>query len=213
MEDLSKKINLISKNYRAVVLGVSAGGMEALTHLVRLFESPMTWSLIIVQHQHPHQDDFLVHHLNENCRLPVKEIQDKEDIKEGMVYLAPPDYHVLIEKDKIFSLSMDMKVNFSRPSIDVLFESAADAYGAELVGIILTGANGDGAIGLRRIKECRGLTIVQDPATAEYPTMPLEAMKVTAVDIVLPLDEIGQFLNKIGQPRISGMNRKDMVMT
>jgi two-component system chemotaxis response regulator CheB len=105
---------------------------------------------------HPQQDDFLVAHLSQACRLTVREAREKQAVKSGVVYLAPANYHLLIEADKTFSLSADEKVNFSRPSIDVLFETAAEAYGAGLIGVILTGASRDGAAGLRRIKEKEG---------------------------------------------------------
>jgi two-component system chemotaxis response regulator CheB len=124
---------------------------------------------------------------------PVREVGDKDPIERGAAYLAPPDYHLLVE-DRHFALSTDARVNFARPSIDVLFESAADAYGPAAIGIILTGANEDGAAGLARIKEAGGVAIVQDPKTAERARMPEAALESTVADVILPLDEIGPFL-------------------
>lgn len=200
MEDLSKDKPLRARNYRAVVGGVSAGGLDALKCLLQAIGQDFTPALVIVQHLHPQQGDFLAEHLNNTCGLPVKEAAEKEAIKGGVVYLAPANYHLLIEADKTFSLSTDEKVNYSRPSIDVLFETAADTYGAELIGVILTGASRDGAAGLRRIKEKGGTTIVQDPETAEYPAMPLAALDEIRADYVLSIDRIGRLLGELGKP-------------
>jgi two-component system chemotaxis response regulator CheB len=180
--------------------GVSAGGLEALQSLLAVIPEDFSLALVIVQHMHPQQDDFLVAHLSQACRLTVREAREKQAVKSGVVYLAPANYHLLIEADKTFSLSADEKVNFSRPSIDVLFETAAEAYGAGLIGVILTGASRDGAAGLRRIKEKEGLAIVQDPQTAEYPAMPLAALEETQVDYVLSIDRIGRLLGELGKP-------------
>ena len=200
MENLSKSDTLRSGNYQAVVCGVSAGGLDALKTLLSIVTSDFEPALVIVQHLHPQQDDFLVAHLGKVCRLPVIEAREKEAVKGGVVYLAPANYHLLIETDKTFSLCADEKVNFSRPSIDVLFETAAEAYGADLIGMILTGASSDGSVGLRRIKEKGGLAIVQDPRTAEYPAMPMAALEETQVDHILSIDRIGRLLGALGRP-------------
>ena len=118
------------------------------------------------------EDDYLAFSLNESCQLVVKEAEEKDPIKPGYVYIAPANYHLLVEGDQTLSLSVDAKVCYSRPSIDVLFETAAEVYRSDLVGVILTGASDDGTSGLKRIKEQGGLTIAQDPATAEYAVMP-----------------------------------------
>jgi two-component system, chemotaxis family, protein-glutamate methylesterase/glutaminase len=198
MENLSKDGALRRRTYEAVVGGVSAGGLDALTSLLSAVTTNFSLAMIIVQHLHPQQNGFLVEHLNRACRLPVKEAEEKEAIKRGTVYLAPANYHLLIEADLTFSLCTDEKVNYSRPSIDVLFETAADAYGARLIGMILTGASKDGAAGLRRIKERAGLAIVQDPRSAEYPAMPLAALAAAQVDHVLTLEGIGRLLCELG---------------
>lgn len=176
--------------YKAIVIGASAGGMEAirsiLINLPLKFEVP----IVIVQHLSPNSNGYLIEYLNKECKLTVKEAEDKEKIVPGYVYIAPPNYHVLIENDTTLSLSVEEKVNYARPSIDVLFETAADAYGSELIGIILTGANNDGSKGLRKIKERGGLAIVQDPDTAEINSMPKAAIQLTDVDYILSIDEI-----------------------
>ena len=123
--------------------------------------------------------------------------EDKQIIEPGTIYFAPANYHLLVERQKSFALSVEAKVNYSRPSIDVLFETAAEAYCRQLVGVVLTGANADGAAGLARVKELGGLTVVQSPDTAEVATMPLAAIKSTQVDHALQLSEIGSFLNDL----------------
>jgi len=200
MENISKDKPVNSVLYQAVVIGVSAGGLEVLRVLLRLIPAGFGRSVIVVQHLHPLQDGFFIEALDRVCSLPVREAEEKEPVMPGVVYFAPPNYHLLIEANRTFALSTDEKVNFSRPSIDVLFESAAEVYGPELIGIILTGASGDGAIGARRIKENGGLVIVQDPATAQYPKMPSAALAETEVDRVLSVIEIGRFLACLERP-------------
>jgi two-component system chemotaxis response regulator CheB len=210
MENLSKDNYLKLRNFQAIVAGVSAGGLDALKSLLEVIPAGFALALVFVQHLHPQQSDFLVEHLGKVCRLPVKEAEEKEAVKGGVVYLAPANYHLLIETDRTFSLSTDEKVNFSRPSIDVLFETAAEAYGAGLIGVILTGAGRDGAAGLRRIQEKAGIAIVQDPLTAEYPAMPLAALEETQTDRVLSIDQIGRLLCELGgpgQPRPTGEDK------
>ena len=185
--------------YRAIVIGGSAGAMSALAELLPTFPAAYPLPIIVVQHVHPSQDDFYIAHWAEKCALTVKGAEDKEPIRAGYIYFAPPNYHLLIEDDETFSLSVDEKVNYARPSIDVLFESAADVYTRWLIGVILTGANNDGAQGLRLIKEKGGLTIVQDPRTAESIFMPNAALEVTRVDYVLSIPEMGRLLLEIPQ--------------
>ncbi len=180
--------------YRAIVIGTSAGGIEASIQVLGKLPAQFALPVILVQHLHKDQDRSLIRFYNERVPLKVEEAEEKEQIQPGCVYVAPPDYHLLIERDETFSLSVDEKVNYSRPSIDVLFESAADAYGAALVGVLMTGANHDGAQGLQRIKEYGGLTLVEDPATAKFSEMPRSALACAEVDHVLPLDELGNFL-------------------
>jgi len=173
--------------------------MTALSSVLPLLSEDFTLPVIIVQHQHPHGDDFLVHYLDEKCRIPVKQAQEKEAIVPGVIYLAPPNYHLLVEMDRTFSFSITARVNYARPSIDVLFETAAETFGANTIGIILTGANSDGSDGLKEIKGHGGLTIVQDPATAEATEMPRSALRATAVDYLLTPEEIGRLLDNLGK--------------
>ena len=189
------KRKIMGKRCEIVVFGVSSGGMAALSVVLPMLSADFALPVVIVQHQHPYADDFLVRYLDERCRIPVKQAEEKEAIKPATMYLAPPNYHLLIERDRTFSLSISARVNYARPSIDVLFETTADAFGASTVGIILTGANNDGSHGLKRIHDCGGLTIVQDPATAEAPEMPRAAIAATDIDHILTLDAIGHLLN------------------
>jgi len=184
------------KKYEVIVIGVSAGGMEALGKILPVLPGDFPLPVVVVQHMHPSQDAFLCKYLNEKCSVTVKEAENKEPVAPAHVYFAPANYHVLIEEDRTFSLSVDEKVNYARPSIDVLFESAVDAYGESLVGIILTGANSDGVYGLQLIKKNGGMTIIQDPLTAEAIYLPKAAVDAVEADYILPLDEIGPFLNK-----------------
>ena len=152
-----------------------------------------------MQHISAHSDNQWIKLLNDKSNLPIKETDEKEKIERGNVYIAPPNYHLLIEKDKTFSLTIDERVNYARPSIDVMFESAAEAYKNKLIGVILTGSNNDGTKGMKRIQECGGLTIVQDPATAESSYMPASVIAAMQVDYVLPLNGIIALLIKITQ--------------
>ena len=185
--------------YEAVVIGVSYGGLAALSRIFAALPADYPLPVLVVQHLHPRQGEEFFRHLNELCLLTVKAADDKEAIVAGHIYFAPPNYHLLVEKDRTLSLSVDERVNYSRPSIDVLFESAAAVFGSRLVGVVLTGANDDGSAGLRVIKERGGLAVVQDPATAAAEYMPGAAMAAVAVDHVLPLAEIGLFLAALGK--------------
>ncbi|HYX36376.1 MAG TPA: chemotaxis protein CheB [Oligoflexus sp.] len=178
----------------AVVMGSSAGGMNALRKILRLLPADFALPILIVQHFPSDTPMLLPALLRSDCLLPVKEATDKSPIEAGHVYLAPPGYHLLVEEDHTLALSEDELVNWSRPSIDVLFESASLAFRTELIGIVLTGANHDGAHGLRMIKERGGLALVQDPDTAEARTMPQAAIDATPVDHVATLETIGMLL-------------------
>ncbi len=186
--------------YEAVVIGSSAGGIQALITVLSALPSDFFLPIIIVQHLHPESDSYLAHLLTSKSGMRVKQADEKEQVLPGMVYVAPPNYHLLIEEDHSFSLSLEGPVNYSRPSVDVLFESAVYAYRGHLVGIILTGANNDGARGMKFIKESGGYTIAENPDTAEVDSMPRAAIAATCVDKILPVHEIGpyllQFLNR-----------------
>jgi two-component system chemotaxis response regulator CheB len=179
-----------------IVMGCSLGGMRALQTILSGLPRDFPLPIAIAQHRHKASNEGLPAFLRKTSKLPVVDVDDKEWIRPGTVYLAPADYHLLVERGE-FSLSVDAAVAYSRPSIDVLFESAADAYGDHLVGIVLTGSNQDGARGAERIRERNGFLIVQDPADAEAPAMPQAAIQRTRVDRILPLSRIAPFLVEI----------------
>ncbi len=185
------------ETYQAVVIGVSAGGLAALSTLFSCLPERFSLPVMVVQHVRTTVNRQIFAHFNKTCALVVKEAEDKEEIQPGYVYFAPPDYHLLVERKKTFALSIDARVNYSRPSIDVLFETAAAAFTSGLIGILLTGASSDGALGMRLIRETGGLTIAQAPATAEYPVMPQSAIDAHAVDYILSLQDIGNFFRTL----------------
>jgi two-component system chemotaxis response regulator CheB len=185
--------------FEIVVIGASYGGLAALQMLLPELSPEFPLPVVIVQHRKKDGDDGLCEYLRKRCSLPFIEPEDKEKVEPGHVYLAPRDYHLLIEKS-IFALSTESPVAYARPSIDVLFESAADIYHERIVGVILTGANRDGARGLAKIKALGGLAVVQDPGSAESRAMPDAALAATAVDRILPLPEIAPFLNELCHP-------------
>ena len=188
----------VSKHsYEAIVIGVSAGGLTALAQILPKFDKGMTLPVMIVQHQRHDSDDFLVRYFDRLCVHSVREVEDKMPVESGTIYFAPVNYHLLVEPDKTLSLSTEARVNYSRPAIDVLFESAAETYTDRLIGIILTGANQDGTHGAARIKELGGLIIVQDPGTAEVETMPMSVIKHVQVDHILALNRISEFINSL----------------
>jgi two-component system chemotaxis response regulator CheB len=184
------------------------GGLHALEVLLAGLPKNLSVPVVIAQHRHKDSDDSLCAFLQHQCALPLKEAEDKEIILPGWVYLAPADYHLLVEAGysprdgqdspwvsaPTFALSTEAPVLYARPSINVLFESAADAYGEKVIGVILTGASNDGSQGLAKIKSYGGLTIVQDPTSAASPTMPEAAINTVAVDWILPLCDIAPLI-------------------
>lgn len=181
---------LLGRTIDAIAIGASAGGVEALTHVLPAMPARVGVAVFVVLHLPRERPSILASLMGARCAVPVREAEDKEPIVEGTIYVAPPDYHLLVERDGSLALSFDAPVNYSRPSIDVLLESAADAYGARLAGVVMTGANQDGALGLRAIARAGGVTIVQDPETAMVDAMPRAALAQGAVDHVLSLDGI-----------------------
>jgi two-component system chemotaxis response regulator CheB len=181
----------------AVVIGASCGGVEALAVLLPALPANFQPALFIVLHLPRERPSLLVEIFAKRCARPIREAEDKEPVEHGTVYFAPPDYHLLVEKDLRIALSTDEPVHFSRPSIDVLFESAADAYGPRLLGVILTGANRDGAAGLHAVHRAGGVTVVQQPDTARAPLMVVSALQRSPADFVLSLDEIAQLLGDL----------------
>jgi two-component system chemotaxis response regulator CheB len=182
----------------AVVIGASAGGVEALSVLLPALPAGTAAAIFVVLHLPRDRPSLLVDIFARKCLLEVMEAQDKEPVRPGTVYFAPNDYHLLLDRGPQLALSVDELVHHSRPSIDVLFESAADVYGQRLLGIILTGANDDGAQGLAAVHDAGGTTVVQDPATAYASQMVMSALKIRPPDQVLPLEGIAALLRTLG---------------
>jgi two-component system, chemotaxis family, protein-glutamate methylesterase/glutaminase len=186
--------------YEIVVVGTSWGGLSALSILLSTLPSTFALPIVVVQHRSPDAAGFLAELLQSRTRLCVVEVDDKRPMSPGHVFVAPPNYHLLVERG-FFSLTTDAPVRYSRPSIDVTFGSVADEYGRAAVGIVLTGANEDGALGLKRIADRGGHAIVQDPDTAEGPMMPRAALRMVPRARVLPLERIAGHLVTIAPPR------------
>ncbi|MBD2343004.1 chemotaxis protein CheB [Anabaena subtropica] len=184
-------------SFKIVVIGTSLGGLSALQNLLGNLPANFQIPVAIVQHRHKDSDDTLRGMIQEYALLPVREVEDKDEILPGQIYLAPADYHLLVEPG-YFALSTDGAVSYARPSIDVLFESAADVYGEQVIGVILTGANQDGMQGLKKVKARGGITIVQEPSTAASSVMPAAAISAVAVDWILSLSEISPLLVNLG---------------
>jgi two-component system, chemotaxis family, protein-glutamate methylesterase/glutaminase len=180
-----------------IVIGTSAGGVEALAVLLPALRPATDVAVFIVLHLPRDRPSLLVEIFQPKCAMRVLEAQDKEPVEAGTIYFAPPDYHLLVDRGPQLMLSADDPVNFSRPSIDVLFESAADVFGERLLGIILTGANDDGARGLDAVRRAGGWTIVQQPETAQASLMTEAALKRGPVDGVLSLAQIARVLGTL----------------
>lgn len=180
--------------YQALVIGGSSGGIDALIELLPALPASLRVPVIVVLHLPRDRPSLLPAIFQPRCALPLREAHDKDPLAPGAVYFAPPDYHLLVDAGPRAALSVDPPVHYSRPSIDVLFESAADLYTKHLIGVLLSGANEDGTRGLQAIAAAGGLLVAQDPASAAMPTMPLSAMGRTAVHHVLPPAGIGQLL-------------------
>ena len=194
---------MTESSFDLIVIGVSAGGLTAVSSILKGLPPDFPIPIAVVQHR-ARESDALALVLQESSGIQVCEIEDKMAYAPGRAYVAPPDYHVLID-DGHFALSVDAPVTYSRPSIDVLFESAADELGPRLIGVVLTGANSDGARGLRRIAERGGQTIVQDPDTAEVAYMPRAALEAVPQARVLPLAAIPIHLRKLAMRTPGGV--------
>ena len=185
-------------DFRAVVIGGSAGGVEALTVIISALPANFALPILVVQHLHQSDNGSFSAHIARMTHLPVIEPCDKERIECGHVYTAPANYHMLVNRDWTISLSVDGRVNWSRPSIDVLFESAALAWGKSVIAILISGANSDGTKGMGAIREAGGLTIAQAPASTEFPVMPKSAIDAGVVDQVLSVADIARLLAGLG---------------
>ena len=189
----------------AIAIGGSAGAVEAVGKLLEGLPAEFKPSIVIVIHVPADRPSLLAAVLGQRCRRPVREALDKERIEPGVIYVAPPDYHLLVESDGALALSRDEPVAFSRPSIDVMFESAAEAYGPRLLGIVLSGANADGAAGLAAIRKAGGRAWVQQPGDAVAETMPAAAITQAGADLILPIDDMAQRLAHLRSGRLSAI--------
>jgi two-component system, chemotaxis family, protein-glutamate methylesterase/glutaminase len=177
----------------AIVIGASAGAIDALGELLPFLPATTPWPVVIVVHLPPNQPSLLASLFARKCAIPVLEAEDKLPIVRG-IWFAPPDYHLLVESSRTFALSIDRPLYHSRPAVDVLFETAAEVYGARLVAIVLTGANSDGADGAKAVRDAGGFVVVQDPTTAEVATMPAHAIERAHPQWVATIAEIGRAL-------------------
>jgi two-component system chemotaxis response regulator CheB len=195
MSDLFKKVKLF-------VIGTSAGGVDALGEILPAFEKTGVFCVAAVIHLPADGLNLIPQLLESSCHLPVKEALSGQPLLPDEIIMAPTDYHLCVESNGSYSLSNEGVVNFSRPSIDVLFESAAYAFGDKVVGILLTGASNDGSEGLRKIKELGGVTIVQSPTDAEFEIMPISAIQAHMPDLILKVDEIKKLISELCRKRI-----------
>jgi two-component system chemotaxis response regulator CheB len=192
--------------YSIAAVGTSWGGLTALTRLLGGLPADFPVPIVVVQHRSKDSDRLLSQLLQDTTDLKVCEIEDKDELCEGTVHVAPANYHVLVESG-YFSLSIEEPVRFSRPSIDVTFASAGDAYGARVIGVVLTGANEDGARGLAHIVKRGGRALIQDPKTAEIPTMPEAAIREVPTAEVIPLGNLAPRLIAVSQQEVKARRR------
>lgn len=179
----------------AIFIGGSAGSLEVLLKVLPDLNEDISFAMIIVLHRKAGADEILTELLSSRTKIPVKEIEEKDKVEPGIIYLAPSDYHILLEKDATFSLDHSEKVNYSRPSIDVAFESAADLYKKSLVGMLLSGANADGVAGLLKIKKMGGRVVIQHPDSAMVSYMPAQARVYVDYDAMLQVEDIADWIN------------------
>lgn len=190
----SLELALRGRMVEAVVIGASAGGVNALLQVLPALPHAYRLPIVVILHVRSGRPNQLVDVFQQRLALPVREAGDKDDIVPGTLYFAPAGYHLLVENERSFSLSCEAPLHFARPAIDITMETAAEAYGASLAGILLTGANEDGAAGMATIGRAGGLTVVQDPQEANVGVMPAEAIRARQPDLVLPLEQIKQLL-------------------
>jgi two-component system chemotaxis response regulator CheB len=192
--DPSLEMAIRGRTTEAVVIGASAGGVNALLQVLPALPRGYRLPLVVVLHVRSGRQSQLVEVFQQRVMVPVREAGDKEEIIPGTLYFAPAGYHLLLENDRSFSLSCDAPVHFARPAIDIMMETAAEVYGARLAGVLLTGANEDGAQGMAAIGRAGGMTVVQDPQEASVDVMPLEAIRIRPPDLILPLEQITRLL-------------------
>lgn len=189
----------IIKDCKVVIIGGSAGSLQVLLQVLPFIDNPISFAIVIVVHRKHSDEQTLEDLIDLKSRVNVKVVEDKVALKTGFIYIAPSNYHLLFEKEETLSLDTSEKINYSRPSIDVSFESAAEIYGSNLIGILLSGSNSDGTIGLKAIQQAGGITVVQNPLSAEMPFMPNNAILHTKPDYVLNTEEILEFIKEINK--------------
>ena len=189
----------VAPQFDVVAIGASAGGVEALHAVAAAFPAHFPVPVLIVQHMDPRHKSVLASLLARRCRLRAKQAADDEDMRGGTIYIAPPNMHLIVRAGRLV-LTDTKQIHFSRPSIDMLFQSVADTYGDRAIGVILSGSGVDGADGIRAIKAKGGTTLVQDPATAAHSGMPNAARATGCVDFTLPLEDIGPALASLVVP-------------
>jgi two-component system chemotaxis response regulator CheB len=187
------------KDCKVVIIGGSAGSLQALLQILPFIENAVSFAIVIVVHRKNSDEQTLEDLIALKSKIKVKEVEDKVPLKPGFIYIAPSNYHLLFEKDETLSLDTSEKINYSRPSIDVAFESAAEIYGSHLIGILLSGSNSDGTVGMQAVKQTGGITVVQNPISAEMSFMPNNAILHVAPDFVLKTEEILEFIKEINQ--------------
>jgi len=179
----------------ALIIGGSAGSLDVLLRVLPFLSPALSFPIIIVVHRKHGADSLLPELLSGRTKLVVKEIDEKEPVKAGVIYIAPSDYHTLIEQDHTFSLDYSEKVNYSRPAIDATFQTAAEVYRSKLVCLLLSGSNADGVNGLKSVKAWGGTTVIQDPASAQVSYMPEQASIHAKIDYILPIEDMAEFIN------------------
>jgi len=184
---------------RLLVIGGSAGSLQVVLGLLTNLRAGFPLPILLILHRNNVFESSLEELLASRTDLPIKEVEEKEPVIRGTLYLCPADYHVLVEKNQTFSLDYSERIHYSRPSIDVGFRSAADVYGPGLIGLLLSGGNADGAEGLEYIQEKGGITVVQDPATADVPYMPQQAISRMKADFIVPAGELPDFINSLAR--------------
>jgi two-component system chemotaxis response regulator CheB len=188
---------MTTSGFDLFVIGGSAGALEPLLEITSVIPAELEIPIAVVLHLTPSQPSLVPPLLARESARRIREAEDKEPLQPHTIYIAPPNYHMLVERTGTLALSVDDPVNFSRPSVDVLFESAADAFGARLIGLVLSGANADGAAGLRRIADAGGLALVQSVASAAYPTMPAAAAQLVPAARIITPSTIGSVLARL----------------
>ena len=186
-------------NPRLLAIGGSAGSLQVVLGLLTTLRVGFPLPILLILHRNNVFESSLEELLASRTDLPIKEVEEKEPVIPGTLYLCPADYHVLVEKNQTFSLDYSERVHYSRPSIDVSLRSAADVYGTGLIGLLLSGGNADGAEGLEYIQEKGGITVVQDPSTADVPYMPQQAISRMKADFIVPSGELPDFINSLAR--------------